>query len=80
MRLNKGTYLKSQYSRNPLIITLFFFSNAPTCPLWTLRPLLPVVAEVQPTSEVGKPMRPSYVIPMKWVVIHEYEVPGGALT
>jgi hypothetical protein len=29
--------------------------------------------------EVGTPMRRSYVVPMRWMVIHEYEVPGGAL-
>jgi hypothetical protein len=22
----------------------------------------------------------SYVVPMRWIVIYEYEVPGGALT
>jgi hypothetical protein len=31
------------------------------------------------TSEVGTPMRRGYVVPMKWMVIHEYGVPGGAL-
>jgi hypothetical protein len=30
-------------------------------------------------SEVGTPMRRSYVVPMRWIVIYEYEVPGGAL-
>jgi hypothetical protein len=25
-------------------------------------------------------MRRSYVVPMKWMVIYEYEVPGGDLT
>jgi hypothetical protein len=25
------------------------------------------------------PMRRSYVVPMRWMVIYEYEVPGGAL-
>jgi hypothetical protein len=29
------------------------------------------------TSEVGKPMRCSYVVRMRWMVIHKYEVPGG---
>jgi hypothetical protein len=24
-------------------------------------------------------MKPSYVVPMRWMVIYEYEVPGGAL-
>jgi hypothetical protein len=24
-------------------------------------------------------MRRSYVVPMRWIVIYEYEVPGGAL-
>jgi hypothetical protein len=24
-----------------------------------------------------KPMRRSYVVPMRWMVIYEYEVPGG---
>jgi hypothetical protein len=40
---------------------------------------LPVVAEVLPTSEVGTPMRRSYVVVMRWMVIYGYEVPGGAL-
>jgi hypothetical protein len=30
-------------------------------------------------SEDGTPMRWSYVVPMRWMVIYEYEVPGGAL-
>jgi hypothetical protein len=47
-----------------------FFSNTTTCPLRTWWP---------PTSEVGAPTKRSYVVPMRWVVIHEYEVPGGAL-
>jgi hypothetical protein len=38
-----------------------------------------VVAEVEPTSEVGMPMRCGYVVPMRCMVIHEYGVPGGAL-
>jgi hypothetical protein len=25
-------------------------------------------------------MRSSYVVPMRWMVIHEHEIPGGALT
>jgi hypothetical protein len=40
-----------------------FFPSATTCPLWTS----------------WSPMRCSYVVPMRWMVIHEYEVPGGAL-
>jgi hypothetical protein len=32
-----------------------------------------------PTSEVGTPMRRSYVVPMRWMVIYGYEVPRGAL-
>jgi hypothetical protein len=38
-----------------------------------------VMAEVLPTAEVGKPMRRGYVVPMMWIVIYEYVVPGGAL-
>jgi hypothetical protein len=38
---------------------------------------LPVVAEV--TSEVGTPMRCSYIVPMRWMEIYEYGVPEGAL-
>jgi hypothetical protein len=57
----------------------FFTPNATTCPLWTSSSPLPVVAEVEPTSEVGTPMRRSYVAPIGWMVIYEYEVPGGAL-
>jgi hypothetical protein len=41
-------------------------------------PLL-VVAEVSPTSEVGTPIRRNYVVPMRWMVIYEYGVPGRAL-
>jgi hypothetical protein len=40
---------------------------------------LPVVAEVSQTSEVGTRMRRGYVVPMRWMVIYEYGVPGGAL-
>jgi hypothetical protein len=49
-----------------------FLSNATTCPLWTLWSPLPA-------SEVGTPMRRSYVVPMRWMVIYKYEVPGEAL-
>jgi hypothetical protein len=31
------------------------------------------------TSEVGTPMRRSYVVLRRWMVIYEYGVPGGAL-
>jgi hypothetical protein len=48
-------------------------------PLMDFVASLPVVAEVQPTSEVGVPMRCSYVVPMRWMVIYGYGVPGGAL-
>jgi hypothetical protein len=34
--------------------------------------ILPVEAEVQPTSEFGTPMRRSYVVPMRWMVMYEY--------
>ena len=37
--------------------------------LWTFVVSLLVVAIVQPTSEVGTPMRRDYVVPMMWVVI-----------
>jgi hypothetical protein len=55
------------------------FSNATTCPSWTSWSPLLVVAEVKPTSEVGTPMRRGYVVPMRWMVIYGYGVPGGAL-
>jgi hypothetical protein len=38
-----------------------------------------IVAEVKPTSEVGTHMRRGYVDPIRWMVIYEYRVPGGAL-
>jgi hypothetical protein len=38
-----------------------------------------VVAEVWPTSEVGMPLRRSYVVLMRWLGIFEYGLPGGAL-
>jgi hypothetical protein len=31
------------------------------------------------TSEVGTPIRRGYVVPMRWMVIYEYGVPGEAL-
>jgi hypothetical protein len=31
------------------------------------------------TFEDGTPMRCSYVVPVRWMVIHEYEAPRGAL-
>jgi hypothetical protein len=31
------------------------------------------------TSKVGMPMRYSYVVPMRYMVIYEYEGPEGAL-
>jgi hypothetical protein len=40
---------------------------------------LQVVAEVKQTSETETPMRCSFVVPMRWMVIHEYEVSGGGL-
>jgi hypothetical protein len=57
----------------------FLFSNSTTCPLWTSWSPLPVIIEVFKTSEFGTPMRRSYVVPVRWMVIYEYEVPGGAL-
>jgi hypothetical protein len=35
---------------------------------------------VSPTSDVGTHVRGSYVVPMRWMVIYEYDVPGGALS
>jgi hypothetical protein len=32
---------------------------------------LQIVAEVQLTSDIGTPMRRSYVVPMRWMVIYE---------
>jgi hypothetical protein len=59
-----------------------FFSIATTCPyrLCGPPPLLLVMAELYPTSEVGKPMGHSYVAPIMFVVIYERGVPGGALS
>jgi hypothetical protein len=56
-----------------------FSTMPPHVRLWTSLSSLPVVAEVLPTSEVGTPMRRSYVVGMRWMVICGYEVPGGAL-
>jgi hypothetical protein len=38
---------------------------------------LPGCGQVQPTSEAGTPKRRSYVVPMMWFVLYEYELPGG---
>jgi hypothetical protein len=62
-----------------VLLLLLLFSNATTCPPWTSWSPLPVVAEVQQTSEVGTPMRRGYVVPMRRMVVDEYGVPGGAL-
>jgi hypothetical protein len=58
---------------------MFLPPIATTCPLWTSWSPLPFVAEVLPTSEVETPMRRSHFVPMRWMVIYNYEVPGGAL-
>jgi hypothetical protein len=34
---------------------------------------------VSPTSEAGTAVRRSYGVPLRWVMIYEYEVPGEAL-
>jgi hypothetical protein len=47
--------------------------------LWTSWSPLPAAAEVELTSVVGTPMRRSYVVPMRWMLKYEYEVPGRAL-
>jgi hypothetical protein len=62
----------------PYYLSLFCLL-LPTCPLLTSWSPLPAVSEVQPTSDVGTLMRRSYVVPMRWMVIYEYEVPGRAL-
>ena len=45
-------------------VCLFFSPNATTCHLWTSWSSLLGMAGLQPTSEVGTPMRRSYVVPM----------------
>jgi hypothetical protein len=62
-----------------LVTALESKDAACTCPLWTSWSPLPIVVEVSPTSEVGTPMRRSYVVRMRWMVIYGYGVPGGAL-
>jgi hypothetical protein len=64
---------KSKYFVNGYI---FFFPMPPHVP-YGLRGL---PFRLWPkTSKVGTPMRRSYFVPMRWMVIYEYEVPGGAL-
>jgi hypothetical protein len=81
--LNKGHYCRvlRAYTHARVYVVVLHFPppNATTCPLWTSWSPLPVVAKVYPTSEVGTPMRRSYVVPMRWMVIYEYKVPGGTL-
>jgi hypothetical protein len=78
LSLHRGSGVNgSKDTRCPVQI---FFPQCHTCPLLTSWCPLQVVAEVWPTSEVGTPMRRSYVVRMRWMVIHEFEVPGGALT
>jgi hypothetical protein len=74
LRKNMHQYFKFQPCSE-----CFFLPMPPTFPLWTSWSPLPVVAEVEPTSEFGTSMRRSYVVPMSWMVILEYEVPAGAL-
>jgi hypothetical protein len=38
-----------------------------------------VVTNVKPTSVGETHMRRGYVVPMRWMMIYEYGVPGGAL-
>jgi hypothetical protein len=67
------------FRHNYLFILSQFFCQCHHMSLMDLWSPFPAVAEVQPTSEVGTPMRRSYVVPMRWMVIHEYEVSGRAL-
>jgi hypothetical protein len=55
--LNRGKPLKPH-------IYFFFLPMLPHVLLWTSWSSLLGMAEVQPTSEVGTPMRRSYVVPM----------------
>jgi hypothetical protein len=41
--------------------------------------ILDFVVTLLVVAEVGTPTRRSYVVLMRWMVIYEYEVPGGAL-
>jgi len=49
--------------------THFFFLQCHRMSLWTSWSSLLDMAGVWPTSEVGTPMRCSYIVPMMWVVI-----------
>jgi hypothetical protein len=71
-------YLKHCAIFGKKIRNINFFPHT-ICLLWTSRSPLPVVTEVQPTSEAETPMRRSYVVSMRWMMIYEYEVPGRVL-
>jgi hypothetical protein len=61
-------------------ITSSFFSPMPPHVPCGLRGLLARLwPKCNPASGVGTLMRRSYVVSMRWMVIYEYEVPGGAL-
>jgi hypothetical protein len=52
-----------------------FFPMPPHVPSGLRVPPPPViVAELYPTSDAGTPIRRSYVVPIRWMVIYEYEV------
>jgi hypothetical protein len=52
--------------------------KAATFSLCTSWSPFPAVAEVKQTSEVGTPIRRSYVVLIRWMVIYGYGVLGGA--
>jgi hypothetical protein len=64
----------SLYDETPLIGTVTANISSLCCPS-----VHHFLFEYLPTSEVGTPMRHSYVLPIRWMVIYGYEVPGGAL-
>jgi hypothetical protein len=57
-------------------VSIFFFNPMPPHVRHGLRGLPPGRGW---TSEVGTPMRRSYVVWIRWMDIYGYEVPGGAL-
>jgi hypothetical protein len=64
---------------NPTKSEYTFFSQCHHMSLMDFVVSTPGCGRSVTTSEDGSPMRRSYVVPMRWMVIYEYEVPGGAL-
>jgi hypothetical protein len=77
--LRPNYYRKHPVLADSLCFPLFFLLQCRHMSLMDFVVSPPGCGQVQPTVVVGTPIKHNYVVPMRWVVIFEYEVPGGAL-